>query len=107
LIVTCQKCGVELDDADQSTICPHDLIMPAADLAQKKAGIALMGKAVAFHHMPDKPFDIESIGWNGMITLRGMAGEFAPSLFRCFECKHQHLDMDGICHTCGKDCRGI
>lgn len=22
-------------------------------------------------------------------------------------CQHEHLDMDGICHQCGKDCRGI
>ncbi len=20
-------------------------------------------------------------------------------------CRHPHLDMDGICHRCGKDCR--
>lgn len=22
-------------------------------------------------------------------------------------CKHEHLNMDGICHACGADCRGI
>lgn len=21
-------------------------------------------------------------------------------------CRHEHLDMDGICHRCGTDCRG-
>lgn len=21
-------------------------------------------------------------------------------------CDHEHLDMDGICHKCGEDCRG-
>lgn len=21
-------------------------------------------------------------------------------------CQHEHLDMDGICHACGADCRG-
>jgi hypothetical protein len=23
------------------------------------------------------------------------------------KCPHEHLDMDGICKTCGEDCRGI
>ncbi len=23
-----------------------------------------------------------------------------------FECQHEHLDEDGICRACGKDCRG-
>jgi hypothetical protein len=70
------------DDADRTTICPHPLIMPADDLEQKKAGLALIGHAVCFAHEPDGPiYHIQAVSWDGMVTLREMAGEFAPHLF--------------------------
>ena len=79
----CEECGKHYDDADRSTICPHNLIMPAEDLAQKKLGIAIFGKRVRFAHMPDDTQGrrVISMGWNGMVTLEGMSGEFAPHLF--------------------------
>ena len=79
---SCAKCGTEFDDADQNTICPHPLIMSADDLAQKKAGLALIGRAVCFAHQPDGPAHVvQAVGWNGMVTLGNMVGEFAPHLF--------------------------
>lgn len=86
--VTCQKCSIEFDDADRSTICPHDLIMPAKDIERKKAALKLLGKYVSFHHMPEKSFFVESCSWNGMISVSGMVGEFAPHLFVVKEPHH-------------------
>lgn len=82
MIVKCDRCKRDYDDADCNTMCPHGLIMPAADLAQKKAALALMGHEICFAHMPDGPSHrIQAIGWNGMVTLYDMTGEFAPHLF--------------------------
>jgi hypothetical protein len=56
--------------------------MPAADLAQKKAALALCERDICFAHMPDGPAHrIQSVSWNGMVTLHDMVGEFAPHLF--------------------------
>lgn len=78
----CPKCGASYDDADRSTVCPHALIMPADDLARKKAGLALLERDICFAHEPGGPIRrVQSVAWNGMITLHGMAGEFAPHLF--------------------------
>ncbi len=85
MIIKCQSCGHRLDDAEQSTICPHDRFLSIEDQAQKDLGISLLGKKVAFHHMPESPVRITSVGWNGMVSVEGMAGEFAPSLFRRVE----------------------
>ncbi len=83
MVVTCPKCQAQIDDADQTTICPHPLIVPAEDLAQKKAGVALLGKEVTFRHQPDGPYKkVQSIGWNGMVMIEGFVGEFAPHLFK-------------------------
>lgn len=84
MMTTCKTCHALFDDADQTTICPHDLIMPAPDLAQKKAGLKLLeAGAVRFNHQPDGPdHRVTSVGWNGMIGLHDMPGEFAPHLFK-------------------------
>ncbi len=80
---TCLKCRKRYDDADRLTYCPHDLIMPRADLEQKKLALALHGKDIVFAHLPDEPARrIQSISWNGMVTVTGMPGEFAPHIFR-------------------------
>jgi hypothetical protein len=56
--------------------------MPIADLAQKDAGLALLGKYVRFAHRQfDGPRRVTGVGWNGMVMLDGMSGEFAPHLF--------------------------
>ncbi len=79
---TCPSCGHTYDDAARSTICPHGRFMSAADLAQKDAGLALIGKAICFAHEPNGPTRrVQAVGWNGMVTLVDMAGEFAPHLF--------------------------
>jgi hypothetical protein len=57
--------------------------MPVADLEQKKAGLALLERDICFAHQPDGPTHrVQSVGWNGMVTLTDMTGEFAPHLFR-------------------------
>lgn len=82
MITTCIDCGATYDDADRMTFCPHALIMPAADLAQKKLGLALLEKDIAFAHQPDGPvYRVRALGWNGMVTIDGLPGEFAPHLF--------------------------
>lgn len=82
MIVKCEDCGAEFDDADCSTICPHNLIMPAHDLAQKKLALTLIERDICFAHQADGPVHrIQSINWNGMVTLNDMVGEFAPHLF--------------------------
>lgn len=82
MFIRCNACGTDYDDADRLTYCPHDLIMPAKDLEQKKAALALAGHPVCFAHQPQGPSHrIQSIGWNGMVTLADMTGEFAPHLF--------------------------
>ncbi len=83
MTVVCPHCQRPIDDAEQNTICPHPLIMPKADLEQKKAGLELLGKDVSFAHQPNGPFHrVQGIGWNGMVTIEGFVGEFAPHLFR-------------------------
>jgi hypothetical protein len=78
----CASCNTWYDDADRMTFCPHELIMPADDLAQKKAALALCEKDICFAHMPEGPkHRVESVSWNGMVTLHDMTGEFAPHLF--------------------------
>jgi len=78
----CEKCRVDYDDADCSTICPHSQIMSDENLKQKKAAIELFGHDVCFAHEPNgKRYHIQAMGWNGMLTLAGMSGEFAPHLF--------------------------
>ena len=82
MTTTCPKCGLRYDDAAKLTFCPHDALMSDENLMQKDAGIALCGKDVRFVHEPHGPVHhIRSVGWNGMVTVDGLAGEFAPHLF--------------------------
>lgn len=78
----CDDCGTDYDDAERLTFCPHDRFMSAEDLEQKKAGLALIGKPVCMAHQPTGPvYRVQSVGWNGMVTVTDMVGEFAPHLF--------------------------
>lgn len=78
----CCDCNTWYDDARRNTICPHDLIMPEADMDQKIAGLALCERDVCFAHQPEGPTHrVQSVSWNGMVTLTDMVGEFAPHLF--------------------------
>jgi hypothetical protein len=56
--------------------------MPPDDLRQKEDGLMLIGRDICFAHQPDGPSHrVQSVNWNGMVTLHDMAGEFAPHLF--------------------------
>lgn len=85
--VSCPKCNLVYDDAIYSTLCPHGQIMSAQNLAQKIQAIELMGKPLRFAHWPDnsEPLYIESIDFTGMVTIRGMQGQFASHLFVVME----------------------
>ena len=81
-MVPCHDCSTIYDDADRSTICPHNLIMPPADLLQKKLALELCDHDICFAHQPEGSIHrIQSIEWNGMVTLHDMVGQFAPHLF--------------------------
>lgn len=91
MIVKCKTCNRDFDDADRMTFCPHDFIMPAAELAQKKAALALCERDICFAHMPDGPSHrVQSVSWNGMVTLHDMVGEFAPHLFVIAASERRH-----------------
>jgi hypothetical protein len=80
--VTCQKCRLSFDDARRTTVCPHERIMSAEDLAQKDLALNLIGKDVRFNDEPDGPkHRVQTVGFTGMVTLHDMVGEFAPHLF--------------------------
>lgn len=84
MITTCTACKLTYDDADNSTICPHRLIMPREDLERKKLAIELIGKTVRFAH-EDIPRRVQSISFDGMVSIEGFGGEFAPHLFKVVE----------------------
>jgi hypothetical protein len=82
MIVECPDCGATYRDEDRLTYCPHEPIMAADDLEQKKYALSLLERDICFAHQPNGPTHrIQSVGWNGMITLHDMVGEFAPHLF--------------------------
>lgn len=85
MIVNCRNCDEQFDDARRSTICPHRKLMPDEDMNRKIEALALMdlaqGKTVQFHGQTGPGYRLQSVGWNGMVTIEGMAGEFAPHLF--------------------------
>jgi len=51
--------------------------------AQRKAGLALVGKLVFFRHRPEGVGValVTACDPEGMVELQGMAGKFAPHLF--------------------------
>lgn len=81
--VQCQKCHKKYDDAERWTICPHKLLMPMEHLKQKDLAISLLGKPVRFVHMPEEneTYCVQSVTWQGMVTIDKLSGEFAPELF--------------------------
>jgi hypothetical protein len=82
MLVKCNDCGTDYDDAERLTFCPHARNLLAADMEQKKAALALLGKQVYFAHQPKGPVHrVSTIRWNGMVTLADMVGEFAPHIF--------------------------
>ncbi len=85
MILTCETCYLTFDDSLCDTTCPHDGFISVRHARQKDLAASLAGKTVAFHHMPNSPLRITGIGFTGMVTVEGMAGEFAPDLFRVVE----------------------
>ena len=87
---TCPHCLDDFDDARRSTICPHDRFLSEEAMARKDAAIALIGRKIRFAHEPLGPDRrIQSVGWNGMVTIHGFDGEFAPHLFILTETSHE------------------
>jgi hypothetical protein len=82
---TCDSCARVYDDAKCWTYCPHDQFLSDESLAQKDLANRLCGKRLRFNHMPDGNLYIESVNWEGMVTIKGMPGEFAPHLFQVVE----------------------
>jgi hypothetical protein len=79
----CDDCQTPYDDAVRSTLCPHPRLLTEAAQARKDLALSLLGHELHWAHMPEGPaLTIESVGWDGMVTLRGWPGEFAPHLFR-------------------------
>jgi hypothetical protein len=57
--------------------------------------------------------DMESCGateldrmWRKIEEIRAKQA-LKPKCSPLPQCPHDHLDMDGFCHACGEDCRGI
>lgn len=83
MIHTCEACGLRYNDAHCSTLCPHHRWLTAPEQERKDLALALLGRDLRWAHLPDGPtVRIQSVEWNGMITLVGWSGEFAPDLFR-------------------------
>ena len=84
--VTCDKCRVMYDDAKAFTFCPHERFMSDQTAAQKDLGVSLVGKPLKWANEINEPtaavLYIESVGFDGMVTLRGWTGEFAPTCFK-------------------------
>lgn len=80
--VKCEECFLIYDDAVRLTYCPHDKFMSDESLKQKDLGLSLIGKDLWFAHMQEgTKHRVQGVGHNGMVTISGMAGEFAPHLF--------------------------
>jgi hypothetical protein len=82
--VTCQQpnCHAEYDDAERSTLCPHNLIMSREDLDRKILAITLAGKKVRFNHQSDiEARNVQVITFDGWVAVEGVTGLFAPHLF--------------------------
>lgn len=78
----CSTCGTAYDDAERSTICPHDRFLSPALQAQKDLALSLVGKELMWASGAGGDVRVQSVGWDGMVTLSGWSGEFAPHLFR-------------------------
>ena len=79
----CNTCGHRYDDAECLTLCPHELLMSRELLALKDKALSLLGKPLRFVHQQESGeiYRIQSVGWDGMVTLDLLPGEFAASLF--------------------------
>lgn len=84
MIVKCDRCDTEYDDAERDTGCPHRRFLSVENQARKDAAIALIvaEKPVCFAHQPDGPsYRVQSVNFIGMVMIENMPGEFSPHLF--------------------------
>jgi hypothetical protein len=78
----CRKCRAGYDDAERSTICPHDRLKPPEMQDQWEAGHKLLGHRIRFVHMPEgSGYECYALTFEGMVSIAGLPGEFAPHLF--------------------------
>jgi hypothetical protein len=78
----CHKCRARYDDAEQWTICPHDRLKSPEMQAQWEVGYKLLGHRIRFAHMPEgSGYDCIGLTFEGMVSIAGLPGEFAPHLF--------------------------
>jgi hypothetical protein len=70
------------DDADNTTICPHEPLRSPEIKEQWLLGKSLLGKTIRFRHMPPgSGHRCTSLYFDGMVAIEGLPGEFAPHLF--------------------------
>src|SRR5579862_6528134 len=82
MLRTCDHCRTRFDDALCSTLCPHRHFLRPETAKRKDLAIGLIGKRLHFADNPTgEPLRVSSVGWDGMVCIAGMAGEFAPHLF--------------------------
>lgn len=82
----CSTCGVTYDDAKCVTYCPHNQFLTDQQFQQKDKAISLLGKKVHFaHQTPENVHTVQAVVFDGMIEISGMAGQFAPHLFKVVE----------------------
>lgn len=82
--ILCVDCFTYFDDARRLSYCPHEPLASDEILDRKDAAARLlMANTVRFNHEADTGPDrkIQSVSWDGMVTLGDLAGEFAPHLF--------------------------
>jgi hypothetical protein len=82
MIVVCEKCHKRYDDAERSTICPHELLWDPETLARKDVSISLLGKHVSFAHQPHgEVHQVTAVNFEGMVGLHDLPGWFDPIVF--------------------------
>lgn len=75
--IICAECQREYDDADCTTICPHNLLMPREDLDRKDAAGKILGRLVT--KIPGGAhWLVVAVTSKGMVWLQGEVGEFNP-----------------------------
>ena len=55
--------------------------------------------------MPDEP-EFDGPAWLRPTAIEALQ-KYEAERKRRPGCKHEHLDIDGLCHRCGADCRGV
>lgn len=83
MIRHCDRCERRYDDAVAFTFCPHDRFLSDEAAARKDHACKLLGVELSWASEPDgEPVFIESVTHDGMVSIAGHVGVFAPHLFR-------------------------